>query len=315
MGSGLASGAAAARDRRGARARKRRAHYEAVSPEMKNLHSQRGAAVIIAMLVLALAVAAAAAMLESQDLQARALQSQRDYEQARWMLRGGMHWARSILADDARFTKVDHLRELWASGLPPTEVQIGSLAGEIRDEQALFNLNNVVRGGKQHPPSIDALRRLLAAIGLSPALADTIARAIAATGPLADIGELSGLPGLNVQALARLQRYATVLPRGPTTVNVNTAPAEVLAALVEGLQVSNAQALARRLAVQPLGNAGAFQAQLPPGLKVDANDISVTSDFFVVSGRAKVGGADLRMQALLQRVGTALPNILWQRTS
>src|SRR5262245_61631937 len=313
MGSGLASGAAAARDRRGARARKRRAHYEAVSPEMKNLHSQRGAAVIIAMLVLALAVAAAAAMLESQDLQARALQSQRDYEQARWMLRGGMHWARSILADDARFTKVDHLREQWASGLPPTEVQIGSLAGEIRDEQALFNLNNVVRGGKPHPQSIAALRRLLAAIDLSPALADPIARAIA-TQPLADIGELTGLPGLNAQALARLQRYATVLPR-PTTVNVNTAPAEVLAAVVEGLPVSDAQAMARRLAAQPVRNVGEFQGHLPPKSSVDPNDVSVASQFFVVSGRAKVGGADLRMQALLLRVGTALPTIVWQRTS
>ena len=266
------------------------------------------------MLVLALAVAAAAAMLERQDLQARALQAQRVYEEARLMLRCGMHWARSILAEDARASKVDHLRELWASGLPPTEVQIGSLAGEIRDEQSLFNLNNVVRDGKPHPPSIEILRRLLAAVGLSPALANTIAGAIAATRPLADLGELNGLPGLDAQALARLQRCATVLPR-PTTVNVNTAPAEVLAGLVEGLTVSDAQVVARRLAAQPLGNAGAFQSQLRPGLKVDANDLSVTSEFFVVSGRAKVGGADLRMQALLQRVGTALPVIVWQRTS
>ena len=55
--------------------------------------AQRGTAVIIALLVLALAAAGAAAMLERQDLDARALQSQRDYEQARWMLRGGMQRA------------------------------------------------------------------------------------------------------------------------------------------------------------------------------------------------------------------------------
>jgi len=281
---------------------------------MKSLHSQRGAAVIIAMLVLALAVAAAAAMMERQDLQARALQSQRDYEQARWMLRGGMHWARSILEADARGSTTDHLRELWASGLPPTEVQLGSLAGAVRDEQGYFNLNNVVRGGKPHPPSIDALRRLLAAIGLSTDLANTIAGAIAATGPLADIGELAGLRGLDAQALGRLQRFATVLPR-PTPVNVNTAPAEVLAALVQGLPGPDAQAMARRLATQPVRNPGEFQAQLRPGLSVNQNDISVTSQFFVVSGRARVGGADLRMQALLQRVGTTLPTIVWQRTS
>ena len=183
------------------------------SLRIKSPLAQRGAAVIIAMLVLALAVAAAAAMMERQDLQARALQSRRDYEQARWMLRGGMHWARSILTEDARASTTDHLRELWASGLPPTEVQLGSLAGAVRDEQGYFNLNNVVRGGKPHPPQVDALRRLLAAIGLSTDLANTIAGAIAATGPLADIGELAGLRGLDAQALGRLQRFATVLPR------------------------------------------------------------------------------------------------------
>jgi type II secretory pathway component PulK len=53
------------------------------APRIKVPYAQRGTAVIIAMLVLALAVAGAAAMLERQDLDARALQSQRDYEQAR----------------------------------------------------------------------------------------------------------------------------------------------------------------------------------------------------------------------------------------
>ena len=281
---------------------------------MKGVRSQRGAAVIIAMLVLALAVAAAAAMLERQDLQARALQAQRDYEQARWMLRGGMHWARSILAEDARAGASDHRRELWASGLPPTDVQLGSLAGEIRDEQALFNLNNLMRAGKPDPRQIEALRRLLAAIGLQAELADAIAGAMDASRPLADIGELTGVRGLDAQALGRLQRYATALPR-PTPVNVNTAVPEVLAALVEGLSLQDAQALARRFATEPIRSRDEFQARLREGLKLNLEDISTASQFFVVYGRAKVGGADLRMQALLQRAGTALPAIVWQRMS
>ena len=222
-------------------------------PRIKVPCAQRGTAIIIAMLVLALAVAGAAAMLERQDLDARALQSQRDYEQARWMLRGGMHWARSILAEDARAGASDHRRELWASGLPPTDVQLGSLAGEIRDEQGLFNLNNLLRGGKPDPLQIAALGRLLGAIGLSPALADAIAARINPQRPLADVGELAGLGGLDANALGRLRLYATALPR-PTAVNINTAPAEVLVAIVEGLALSEAQALARRLATDPVRN-------------------------------------------------------------
>jgi general secretion pathway protein K len=283
---------------------------------MKGRRSQRGTALIIALLVLALAAAAATAMLEAQDLQTRGLQAQRDYEQARWMLRGGMHWARSILAQDAREGTSDHQRELWASGLPPTEVQLGSLAGAIRDEQAYFNLNSLVRAGKPSLPQVVVFRRLLATIGLAPDLADAIAAAVAAAGTLSDLGELAGMPGLNAAALGKLQGYTTALPR-PTPVNVNTAPPEVLAALVDGLPLSEAQALARRLAVEPVRNAAEFQARLRPDLKLNAEDISAASQFFVVQGRAQVGGADLRMQALLQRTGPApaLPAIVWQRTS
>jgi general secretion pathway protein K len=281
---------------------------------MKGRRSQRGTALIIALLVLALAAAAATAMLEAQDLQTRGLQAQRDYEQARWMLRGGMHWARSILAEDARAGTSDHQRELWASGLPPTEVQLGSLAGAIRDEQAYFNLNSLVRAGKPSLPQVVVFRRLLATIGLAPDLADAIAAAVAAAGTLSDLGELAGMPGLNAAALGKLQGYTTALPR-PTPVNVNTAPPEVLAALVDGLPLSEAQALARRLAVEPVRNAAEFQARLRPDLKLNAEDISAASQFFVVQGRAKVGGADLRMQALLQRAGPGMPAIVWQRMS
>ena len=281
---------------------------------MKGLRPQRGTAVIIAMLVLALAVAGAAAMLERQDLDARALQSQRDYEQARWMLRGGMHWARSILAQDARSGTSDHRRELWASGLPPTDVQIGSLAGEIRDEQGLFNLNNLLRGGKPDPLQLAALGRLLGAIGLAPSLADAIGARIDPKRPLADVGELAGLPGLDANALVRLRGYATALPR-PTAVNVNTAPAEVLAAVVEGLALSEAQALARRLATDPVRNPEEFRSRLRPDLKTSLDGISASSQFFVVQGRAKVGDAVLRMEALLQRAGGGFPVIVWQRNA
>lgn len=279
---------------------------------MNRARRQRGTAVILALLVLAIAASAAAAMMQSQDLQVRTLQAERDYEQARWMLRGGMHWARSILAEDARASAADHRRELWASGLPPTEVQLGSLAGEIRDEQALFNLNNLVRGGKIDPPQLDALKRLLSALGLRPELAEAIAAAMGTGRALADTGELAAVPGLDAGALARLQRYATVLPRA-TPVNINTAPPEVLVAVVDGLTLAEAQALARRMAAEPVQRREEFQARLREGLTLNAESVSVASQFFVVHGRARVGGADLRMQALLQRAGTALPAIVWAR--
>ena len=104
------------------------------------------------------------------------------------------------------------------------------------------------------------------------------------------------------------------MPR-PTAVNVNTAPAEVLAAVVEGLALSEAQALARRLATEPVRSREEFQARLRPNLRPSLESISASSQYFVVQGRAKVGDADLRMEALLQRTGTGLPAIVWQRNA
>jgi general secretion pathway protein K len=265
-------------------------------------------------LVLAIAAAAAVAMVESQDLQQRSLQAERDYEQARWMLRGGMHWARSILAEDARAGGADHRRELWASGLPPTDVQLGSLAGDIRDEQALFNLNNLLRRGEISPPQVAALARLLAALGRRPELADAIAASLDRSRPLADVAELAGVRGLDPETFAALQRYTTALPR-PTPVNVNTAPPEVLVAIVEGLTLPEAQALSRQLAVEPVPRREELQSRLRKGASFNPDDVSVGSQFFRVQGRAKVGAADVRMHALLQRAGSGLPAIVWERGS
>jgi hypothetical protein len=73
--------------------------------------------------------------------------------------------------------------------------------------------------------------------------------------------------------------------------------------------------MARRLATEPVRNRDDFQARLRPGLKLAVADVSAASQFFVVHGRAKVGGADLRMEALLQRAGRGFPSIVWQRAA
>jgi general secretion pathway protein K len=225
-----------------------------------------------------------------------------------------MHWARSILAEDARSGSADHRRELWASGLPPTDVQLGSLAGEIRDEQALFNMNNLVRKGEISAPHVAALRRLLAALGRRAELADAVAASLDRSRPLADVAELAELRGLDAETFAALQRYTTALPR-PTPVNVNTAPPEVLVAVVEGLTLPEAQALSRQLTAEPVGRREELQSRLRKGLSFDSDDVSVGSQFFRVQGRARVGGADVRMHALLQRGSAGLPAIVWERGS
>lgn len=299
---------------------------------------QRGAVLIVAMLIVALAATAASVMIQQQDLSIRQLEAVRDYEQARWMLKGGTHWARAVLAQDARTSTVDHGGELWATGLPPTEIEIGTLSGEIRDQQGLFNLNNLVRDGKASDRDIEALKRLLRAIGLRTDLADAIVDWIdadsdrrapgsaedpdylqrpvpyrTANQPLSDVGDLHRVRGCDEEVILRLRQFATVLPRR-TPVNVNMAPPEVLLAVVDGLTVAEAVVLAGSRAAAPMRDNSDFRTRLPRReLRVNDDDISVQTQFFLVQGRAAVGKADVRMQVLLQRNGVALPSILWQR--
>jgi general secretion pathway protein K len=307
---------------------------------MKPPIRQRGAVVIVAMLIVAIAATAASLLLQQQDASVRQLEAGRDYEQARWLLNGGTQWARVILRADARSSTIDHAGELWATGLPPTQVEQGTLSGEILDQQGLFNLNNLVRDGKASEADIAAFRRLLQAIGLRVELADAIADWIdadsdlraaesaeddyylrlanpyrAANQPLASIEELLRVRGCDAAAVARLRQFATALP-GRTAINVNTAPAENLVALVNGLTLPEAVILARGRSTAPFFSREDFRARLPrTELNVDNEQIAVVTQFFLVQGRAIVGKADLRMQSLLQRSGITLPSILWQRTS
>jgi general secretion pathway protein K len=305
---------------------------------MSALQRQRGAAIIVAMLIMALASAAAIAALQQQDLALRQLTTARDYEQATWVLKGGAQWARSILYQDGRISAVDHGGELWASGLPRTDIEQGTVSGEIMDQQGLFNVNNLALEERASARDIEMFRRLLEAIGLNADLAEAIADWIdaddealpaagaeddyylrlpspyrAANQPVVELSELLRVRGMDEASLARLRGFATALPRR-TPVNVNLAPPELLLVMVPGLTPEEARALASTRVQAPFRSLEEFEKRLPRrGMKWIEGTLSVGSSYFAVRGRATVGKADVRMEALLQRERGAMPVVLWQR--
>ena len=77
----------------------------------------------------------------------------------------------------------------------------------------------------------------------------------AANRPLIHVDELAMVRGFDASVRGRLAPFVSALP-GPTAVNVNTAPPEVLAALVDGLDLVAARTLvARRNNTYYRGNA------------------------------------------------------------
>ena len=135
---------------------------------------------------------------------------------------------------------------------------------------------------------------------------------LAANRPLTDLAELALVRGFDDGVRARLRPFVTALPRF-TAVNANTASPEVLAAVVEGLSLDGARDLVAKRERAYFRSFDEFFSQLPPGLIVPTENISVSSDYFMVQLRVTIGGAQARSVALLARGNTGWPAIVWRK--
>jgi len=279
--------------------------------------SQRGVAVVLAMGVVALAAIAAAAMLASQSTWSRHAELASEHAQAQALVHAGVDWARALLSYDRRASSVDHLGEPWALRLPPVPVDNGQLAGQIDDQQGAFNLNNLVRNRAVSAPHLAQFRRLLQILGLPEALAGSLVDWLRPPDPapnrtLIDVGELVLVRGFDAAARARLRPFVTALPRF-TAVNVNTATPEVLAAVIDGLDLDAARELAVLRSRAYFRDRADFLARLPAGAVAGANDISTSSNFFQASVRVTIGDAQARGTALLARETQGWPAVVWRK--
>ncbi|MFA5081796.1 MAG: type II secretion system minor pseudopilin GspK [Hydrogenophilaceae bacterium] len=297
---------------------------------------QRGAAVIVAMLVVALATIAAAGFMFRSQLEWRKFENAANLDQARWILRAAEQWAATVLMDDARNSRVDHRGEAWAQELPPVESEGYVISGRMEEQDGSFNLNNLVVDGQIDEQQLAVFQRLLKVLRLPAELAWHVADWLdsdqeplqpgsaesayylgltppytAADRPLVSVDELTRVKGVDRDILGQLRPFVAALPRG-NRVNVNTAPAEVLAALVESLTLDEAQALTAQRDRIWFRDTAEFQRALPHGLSVNTGLATVSSEYFVVRASARHGRISVGSRALLHRMGTQLPTILWR---
>lgn len=303
---------------------------------MKSIHSQRGVAIILVLLIVALATVLATYLAQQQALWQRQVESQFDYTQARRLSIAGIDWARAVLADDAHANNTDNAGEIWALRLPSMPVDNGEVTGVIEDRQGLYNLNNLVRKGVSSTPDIAQFQKLLNLLGLPPELAisltdwmdsDNIAQPDGgaedsyymslpapyrtANRPLLELSELSQVKGFDQRSIELLRPFVSVLPL-TFPVNANFAPAEVLCAMIPDLKLSDARIMVQQRRGNPYKNVSDFIAHLPrAGMQVNNQNFSVSSQFFWVTGRARVANSQVTTEALLQRNG-GWPVVVWQ---
>ena len=305
------------------------------------LHRQRGVAVIMALLLTTLAITIVASLFWQQQVQVRSIENQRLQLQKQWILRGALDWAALILREDAKYSSVDSLDEPWAVPLAETrldqyvendradtDVADATLSGGISDAQARYNLTNLCPGGTVNPAEVAAFERLLDHVKLNPALAQATADAMAAAQKkpqvtsggqpapqpmsLAQAEDLLAVSGFTPEMLDKIKDLVIFLPRA-APVNVNTASAEVLAARIESLSLSGATALVANRGTASFRDIADFSQRLQgKPLGASADNLSVTTHYFLVNGKVRMSRAGLDVQALIERNG-ANTKLIWIR--
>lgn len=294
---------------------------------------QSGAAILTAMLTVTLVATFAAAALWQQWRTVEVETAERTRTQMAWVLTGALDWARLILREDGRTSQVDHLSEPWA--LPLAEARLSSflavdknntddameafLSGQITDQQGLLNVSNLVQDGKLSEADIKVFARLFKQLNLPQAQLQLLAENLLAA---ADKGVASqfmpirwdqlGWLGVSQPTLSALAPYATLLPLR-TTVNLNTAPAAVLMAVLPGLDAGQAQQMVAKRALAHYATvADGLKAANISGDKVDTTQLSVASRYFAVRGRLRIADTTVQELSLIDRQGTNV-KVLWRQ--
>ena len=301
------------------------------------MRKNNGAAIVMAMLLAAFAATIAATLLWQQQRWINDHAHRRDQVQSQALAMAGIHWARQILYDDQRTTSIDHLGEPWALRLPATPIENGSIAGFIVDAQGMLDVNSLGRADTTTQPSRPALLRLFTQLGIPPALldsmndwvdADNVVRApggaedafylgqnpplLAANAPVLRFAEMLAVRGATAPMIARLQPFVGAMPES-TPLNVNTAPPEVLAAAIDGLDADGTLALVASRKLQPFGTVADFKSRLPkPDLVTNDQMFAVRSNYFIVSVEARQNDTIARARALLKRNPSDWPSVVWQ---
>lgn len=285
------------------------------------LAGQKGAALIMALLICALAAVAASTVLARTDQWIALLAGGRDKGQAYAMARAAVAYAQEILAVDSRSGALDTLSEDWARRLPPLRYEDTEVLGQIEDMQGRFNLNNLRRdSGQIDRQALAAYRRLLALLGMPDGLADNLAQrlagedpALAAGRPLDHPGQLLGIPGYSQEVWQRLRGFISVLP-GQLAVNVNTASPELLAAVQPGLSLAAARVLAQQRLQQPFRDQGDFQNRLSTAnLPAPLLPLSGASKYFLIHIEVRFGSSRSLIDTLIGRASERGPvRTFWQ---
>ncbi|WP_369656429.1 type II secretion system minor pseudopilin GspK [Variovorax sp. V213] len=295
------------------------------------------------MLTVMLVATFSAAALWQQWRSSEVEAAERGRVQAAWVLVGALDWSRLILREDALTGGPDHLAEPWA--VPLAEARLASflsaeknvasdnleglpdafLSGRIVDAQSKLNVLSLVDGNKPVPASVATFTKLFNILGLPASelsvMTASLVRALATGTDAAGGGDAGAAPlmpqevsqlvwlGLSPSTAAALEPYVTILPVR-TPLNINTASAEAISASLPSLSISDARQVVEKRTRSFFKQIADANTALPNGgAQFNANQHSVSTQFFEVYGKLRLDRTWVEERSLLQRDGTTVKTI------
>jgi general secretion pathway protein K len=299
---------------------------------------ERGVALITAIVLVAIATVLAVHIGTRAALDLRRTAGLAALDQGWHVALGAEAWAAEVLSEDLDDSETDHLAEAWAKPLPGLPIDGGEVRGALEDMQGRFNLNNLIDEDRlPDEANIARFERLLLLVGAQPRWARIMADWLdqdtvpgipegaedgtylsqnppyrAANGLVATTTEMMALPGMTREEFERIRPYVAALPSG-TAINLCTAVAPVLAALVDGgTDFGDAKLLAANRRDGCFPTRPDLQATLDGAAWQSLSEsVSETSDWFRAVTAVRIGTSEFTLYSLIERNGpTAIRTVL-----
>ena len=271
---------------------------------------QEGIALLTILVMVALATILAASIAKRQSNTAEGTAYLMRQNQSLLYAKSAEVFFAELLKDDAENAgDVDFLQENWAKPMPAFPVDDGYVSGVLEDQSGKFNLNSLLKAdGTVNENSKKWFEKILVKAGLPAQLSEAVIdwqdgddeqtgsmgaesgyyRGLqnASMPPNArfhDVEELKQLRGFEDGKYKLIAPYVSALPSNETTVNINTAPAFILASIDEKLDAHVVQQLLdkKNAALEKFNNvAELWEAE--PFTSVSAENKAIVGDLLGV---------------------------------
>lgn len=302
------------------------------------IHNQRGSAVLTALLIVALVVALWQVILVRQNILIDRTRWLINNEKQQLFSEGVLLWATETLLPDTSHTNFNpNINKMPQSFQQKTDND-SLIQGTLLDAQARFNINNLIL--PNYRPVFSRLLRIIDPT-VSIEAANIITQHITfwimpeinpqpedieylhgsppyqvAHGLFTSISELALVKGMTPHLFSQLSPYIIALPE-VTKININTAPATVLAALSKTVDLSKAQNLIQARAMRGnLLTLKEFEA-LPEvkSAEISSDFLTDSSHFFIlIASLAETENRLSSITLLMQDMSSNPPQIiiLWR---